>query len=58
MNISWKNVLQIPTNWNTDKRRMSHIGKLGQLYPRLLYFIDECGFNMNIKKSKGRTLKR
>jgi len=60
MDISWKNVLRIPESWNTDRvieARMAFVAKLSPLFLRTVIYMDESGFNMHCKKSKGRALK-
>lgn len=61
MHVTWKNVLPIPVDWNTYdtiKQRAEFVTKMtSPLYSwRPKIFIDESGFNLHIKKSKGRAL--
>jgi transposase len=60
MNITWKNVLPIPVDWNTDnviERRISFVSAISNCFPRATIYIDETGFCMHTKKSKGRAVK-
>jgi transposase len=60
MDISWKNTLPIPIDWNKEvviQARMEFIAKLGPLFLRNIVYVDESGFNMHCKKSKGRAVK-
>lgn len=59
MDITWKNVLTIPMSWNnieTITARAAFISKLGQYIGRPIIYLDESGFNLHTKKSKGRAL--
>jgi transposase len=57
--VTWKNVLPIPLEWNTPevvKQRTLFIGELGKIFMREIVYVDETGFNLHVKKSKGRAL--
>eukprot|EP01112_Ceratiomyxa_fruticulosa_P023632 TRINITY_DN912_c0_g1_i1.p1 TRINITY_DN912_c0_g1~~TRINITY_DN912_c0_g1_i1.p1 ORF type:complete len:547 (+),score=142.39 TRINITY_DN912_c0_g1_i1:136-1776(+) len=59
MEVTWKNTLPIPYDWNTYEviaARQEYLGKIGMVTGRPLVYIDESGFHMHIKKSKGRAL--
>lgn len=63
MQITWKNVLPIPSNWNTPQIIDARTKFCGSTLPQIemqgrsMIYIDESGFNMHVKKSKGRALK-
>jgi len=60
MEITWKKSLPIPREWNTDQvilKRMEFIGLLGNIFPRQIYYVDETGFHMHIKRTGGRAIK-
>jgi len=59
MDITWKNVVEIPVDWNTSntiQQRITYIASLSHnvLMPKV--FLGETGFNMHLKKGKGRAL--
>src|SRR4051794_25718351 len=62
MDISWKNVLTIPFDWNTTEvinKRAQYVADLNtqtHLFNRPKVYIDESGFNLHIRPSKGRAL--
>jgi len=59
MDITWKNVVEIPVDWNTIstiQQRMNYIATLSHFGSRPKVYIDESGFNMHLKRSKGRAL--
>jgi transposase len=61
MEVTWKNVLPMLTTWNTPEvlqQRAQFVNKLGglSLTHRQVIYIDESGFNMHTRKSKGRAL--
>lgn len=61
MEITWKSILKIPINWNsatTIAKRKDFITKVISLnMHREFIYIDECGFNLQMKKGKGRAEK-
>ena len=60
MEITWKNVLPIPVSWNTPEVLKSRAEFVAQnLLPfstKNYIYVDETGFNLRIKKSKGWAL--
>jgi hypothetical protein len=47
-------------NWNkqeTIEARMAFIGALGPLFMFPVVYVDKTGFNLHIKKLKGRTIR-
>eukprot|EP01114_Cavostelium_apophysatum_P013413 TRINITY_DN3246_c0_g1_i3.p1 TRINITY_DN3246_c0_g1~~TRINITY_DN3246_c0_g1_i3.p1 ORF type:complete len:346 (-),score=65.70 TRINITY_DN3246_c0_g1_i3:52-1089(-) len=59
MEITWKNVLPIPFNWNSPEvilKRQQFAQEITRYSLRHRIYIDESGFHMLIKKSKGRAL--
>lgn len=61
MDVTWKNILPIPVNWNTPeiiRARSDYISKLEITFRgRKKNFLDESGFNLHIKKSRERSLR-
>jgi hypothetical protein len=63
MQITWKNVLPIPESWNAREVIDARSWFVGSILPaiemknRATIYIDESGFNMHVKRSKGRALK-
>jgi len=60
LDISWKTILPIPVEWNTLsilEARTRFIGSLGGVFLRPLIYVDEKGWNMHIRKSKGHAVK-
>lgn len=52
MDITWKNVLKIPVDWNsfyTKEKRQQFIVELMQHQGKPFYFVDECGFHLQIR---------
>ena len=53
MDVTWKNILPIPVNWNTPeiiRARSDYISKLEIAFrERKRIFLDESGFNLHIK---------
>jgi len=59
LNVTWKNILPIPIDWNTPRvieARFNYVMSMHGLQNRPLIFIDETGFNLHCKKSKGRAV--
>jgi len=60
MDITWKNVLLIPLDWNSIeviKSRMKFVQeKILPFIQRPKIYIDEAGFNWHVKRSKVRTV--
>lgn len=59
MDITWKNVLTIPYDWNTIEvlgKRQEFLRDIALTVGRPQVYIDESGFNLHVKKSKGRSL--
>jgi transposase len=60
MDITWKNILSIPADWNTVdviQQRREYVTQ--QLVPYMLrpfIYVDEQGYNLHIKRSKGRAV--
>lgn len=57
--VTWKNVLSMLVDWNTNDvitARTMFVGSLGGIFMRNIIYVDESGFNLHIKKSKGRAL--
>lgn len=60
LEYSYKNVLPIPINWNTTenkRKRQEFLSQVAMFPGRILVFIDESGFHLHIKRSKGRAPK-
>lgn len=63
MEITWKNVLPIPTAWNTPEvieKRVHFVGntvaQFSTFSRRPWYFTDQQGFHLHTRKGKGRAL--
>jgi len=59
LTVTWKNVLPLPIDWNTPRVIAARAQYVMDMYPlqrRPLVFIDETGFNMHCKRSKGRAI--
>lgn len=59
MEISWKNVMPIPYDWNTTEireKRQKFLFDLQRFLNRPKVYIDESGFHLHIRSSKGRAL--
>lgn len=59
--VTWKCILPIPVNWNTEEaleRRASFLKELLDFsnFGRPVVFIDESSFNLHIQRSKGRSV--
>lgn len=59
MEVTWKNVLPMLECWNSPEvieKRMKFVQTLAshRMGNRDVYYVDETGFNLHIKKSKGR----
>jgi len=60
MNITWKNVLLIPSNWNSEeviKARAIFVMNLAKLFTCHIVYVDETGFNLHTCRSKSRAAK-
>jgi len=58
--LTWKTVLEIPTAWNTPEvllARQNYVFSLMRHQSRNIVYVDESGFNLHVKKSKGRALR-
>ena len=56
MDVTWKNVVKVPINWNTAPiiaQHIAYIRLLSQYDKRPTVFINESGFNLHVQKSKG-----
>ena len=61
MNVTWKNVLPIPVNWNTPEviiKRQQYVQQIVNIKVsnKPIFYCDETGFNLHTKKSKGRAV--
>jgi len=59
MDVTWKNVMTIPIDWNTLevlRARTEYVHQLLLMMDRNRVYLDETGFNLHTKKSKGRAL--
>jgi transposase len=60
MDISYKDVLPIPQRWNTlpvIDQRQQYVIKFLQLTTHTKIFLDECPFNLLVRRRKGRALR-
>lgn len=58
LTVTWKNVLTIPTVWNTPdiiRQRTEFVGRMALIETarRPVVYIDESGFNLHTRRSKG-----
>jgi len=56
LDVSYKNVLKIPFNWNSDSvidLRKKYVLKLLSIPSKQKIFVDECGFNLCVRRKKG-----
>jgi len=59
MKVTWKNSYSIPLDWNTTEAiatRVSFVNEMYRLGDMPTFYIDECGFDMKVNRSKGRSL--
>ena len=60
LDITWKNILEIPAIWNDPgiiTKRMRFVASLGAIFLRPIVYVDEKGWNMHTKKSKGHAVR-
>ena len=60
LEITWKNVLPIPQDWNKDsvlQARILYVRDMGQQFFRNIIYVDEKPWNMHKKKTKGHALR-
>jgi len=59
MEVTWKNAYSIPYDWNSAEvlyQRQQYLFNLQCFLQRPKIYLDESGFHLHIKKSKGRAL--
>jgi hypothetical protein len=60
MDHTWKVTLPIPITWNTPQvilARKNFVSEIcGLALTRSIFYVDEQGYNLNIRKSRGRSL--